>query len=479
MPRKLKTFWIKVRKPLLYITLIAVIKLFIEEHHFSLFTYILLSLFFIIPELISEYKPEYLAFFFVQRRLLVGIVLLLCTLPSVYFYSRYPFPDDFFIDNFAAIKYMLSVLLQGGIVGLVTRMLVLSTFYQMIRARDVYISKVLILVVYTVFLTMLPVKYMYFISFYILGFGLGFLIHYLSRISERRNASYSRLRQNLLSMIESLKKEAKYKLTLEENKAVNQYANQKWGKLNRLLNLPESEVLFFIKLCMHRKLHQYNAALYLLDEKERQRPDWYKRNEQFFYLHRALNQNDKTDNKDDVEIKATIIGDLRRAVKIDHSCLLSNASLALKLANEIDLDSEKECDCSKKKEAIKYILRAMNIYEERDKEPRIISFATGMTIPFTYSFLLDTYGYILLKNGNLRFAKALLIQCLYQDPSFSASYLHLAEWYKEYYKNHMNENWIKAARLSLYIAIYNEKVNNKGGNESFISDKAKKILNSL
>lgn len=472
--------WSTARRLLLYVALIIVITAFVEENNFSLLITILLSLFFIVPELISNYKPEFLAFLFINRRLLAGGVLLLCISIAAFFSFRHPFPPGYFQDWFEAAKYILSVLFQGAIVGMVTRMLILNIFYQMIRARDVFPLKVLVLIVYTVFLIMLPLRHLYFLSSYFLGFGFGFLAHYCARVSERRNASFSRLAQNLLSMIEIIKQGGNYKLTSVEEDAVHLYAKQKWTKLKALFkNNPETEILFFIKLCMLRKLHQYDAGLNLISEKELTHPEWYQNNEHFFCLLRALNQNEKTDNRDDIKINKAIVDDFMRAVSVNDSCLLSNASLALKLANEIDLGSVKEGDTLKKEMSLKHIWRAMTIYEERDKNPKILSLVAGLTIPFTYSFLLDTYGYVLLKNGRLRFSKALFIQCVYQDATFSPSYLHLAEWFREYYKNHENDYWKKAARLNLYIAIYNEKVGNKGGNDSFISDKAKEVLRSL
>lgn len=52
------------RRFLLYVALVMVITAFVEENHFSLLITVLLSLFFIIPELISNYKSESLAFLF-------------------------------------------------------------------------------------------------------------------------------------------------------------------------------------------------------------------------------------------------------------------------------------------------------------------------------------------------------------------------------------------------------------------------------
>lgn len=488
MRERFENNWNKVRKWILYIGLLLVVKLFLHDHHFTTGIYIIFSSMFIIPELISEYRPECLAYLVVNRKMLAISILLVFNAAAAYCYLQYPLPPGTYGSTFEAMRYSGSSLLQGATIGLVTRMLVVHTFHQLIRARDAFIAKVLILAVYAAFLLLLPLRHKHFIPFYLSGFSLGFFAHYLARVTERKSAIYSRLRQNLLSMVESIKRGGTYTLSTEEEAAINLYARQQWGKLqhllNRLLNktarpIQDTEVLFFIRLSMLRKLHRYGEAINAINEKKMENPVWYKKNEHFFYLHRALNLNENQGSKENPKRRHEVLNDIIQAVRINEQCLLSNATLALMLANDIDDDHPKECDDNKKSGSLKFIWRAMNIYEENEHSPKIISLVTGFYIPFTYSFLLDSYGYVLLKNGKLRFAKALFIQCLEQDPSFSASYLHLAEWYIAYFKTHRNDHWKKAARLNLYIALYNEKLDNKGGSESYISNKARRILSEL
>jgi hypothetical protein len=476
-----KTTWDKVKRPLLYIIIILTTTAFVEEIELKLTTKIILSLGFIIPELISDYKPEYVAYLNINRRVLLLLVFVVCFTVAVMAFLKFPFPPDFYFTHLDLddVKHIVGMVLQGAMIGITARMLIMQSFYKMMRARDPYFSKVMILLVYIAFVVLLPIKHKYFISLYFVGIGLGFYIHFMARVSERRDASYSRLRQNLLSMIENLRAKPGYVLNTMEEEAINLYAREKWNKLEKLLNAnAETEILFFIRVCMERKLHRYDAALNLIKEKL-EHSDWLQKYEHYFFMLRALNKNEKVHQHEDKNTHESIIRDLLHAVRVNESCLLSNASLALKLANEIDPDSPKETDSAYKDLSLKHIWRAMTIYEEREKNPKVVSLLTGMTIPFTYAFLLDTYGYVLLKNGRLRFSKALFIQCIYQDPTFSPPYLHLAEWYMEYYKNHENEYWKKAAKLNLHIAINNEKVNNKGGSESFISYKAKKLLEKL
>jgi hypothetical protein len=479
-------FWKKFRKFFLYVALICMIKLFIEVHHFDLWTYLVLSSVFIIPELLSEYKPELLSYIIARRETQIYLVVSLSMFCAAGFFFSYPFPGGYFTDALFAAKAIFATMLQGAILGLVGRMLLLHLIYQLVRLRDVFISKILILIVYSVFLVLLPLESKHLISSFFVGFCAGFIIHYISRYPERRNAVIGRLRQNLLTMIEDITHDLNCQLSVVEEKAVNYFAREKWYKLQRLLDsTKETAMLFFIKLCMLRKLHLNDAALHQLREKEASHIEWYNAHENYFLLHRALNNNEKTLQGDDKDINKKILDDLRRAIELDETCLLSHASLALKLANLIDLDATDPKTIAVyqeySKEAEKHINRAMDIYENRDKERRLLSILTGMTVPCTYSFLLDSYGYIMLKSGKLKFAKSLLVQCIFQDPSFSPAYVHLAECYKEYYKNTHTQDveWKKAARLLLHIAIYNEEYDSKNGAVNYITKKAKNILQTL
>jgi hypothetical protein len=478
--------WKRFRKLVLYIAVISVIKLFIEVHHFSLLTYITLSSIFIIPELLSEYRPQFMGYIIARRESQIYTVLGISLFCAAGFYFNFPFPPNFFDDSLHAAKSIFATMLQGASLGLVSRMLFIHLSYQLVKLRDVFFSKILILIVYTVFLVFLPFENMHQTAPFFLGYAAGFAVHYMSRYSERRHASIGRLQQNLRSMIEDMTHAVNFQLTAVEEKAVHLFSREKWASLKKVLGTPKETVtLFFIMLCMYRKLHLFDAALHQLSEKERTHPEWYQAHKNYFLLHRALNNNEKTLQGDDQQLNEKILEDLRRGVQLDNTCMLSHAVLAQKLADKIDLDTSDPKIIEEnevfKKEATCHIQRAMDIYENREKEKRLLSILTGLTIPCTYSFLLDIYGYVLLKNGKLKFAKVQLSTCIHLDPSFSSTYVHMAEWYKEYYKNSHSEDveWKKAARLCLYIALNIEELESKNGSVSYITKKARSILQTL
>src|SRR5688572_18037112 len=110
-------FWKIVRKILLYVALISVIKLFIQVHHFSLLTHIALSLVFIVPEYLSEYRPEFMGYIIARRGSQIYIVLSTSMFFAALFYFNFPFPADFFDDLPHAAKSIFATMIQGAMLG--------------------------------------------------------------------------------------------------------------------------------------------------------------------------------------------------------------------------------------------------------------------------------------------------------------------------------------------------------------------------
>ena len=475
---------VTIRRTAFYFALVLLLKVFVEAHHFPTLVYLVLSLPFIIPELLGEYRPDYLAWVFVNRKIIVcGVMLFFICLAAVS-YSKYPYPAAI-THSLDANKSLLREILVGLGLGMITRMLLTHLSYQLIRDKDDFGSKILILLAYMAFLIMLPLNYRYYLCPFFFACGIGFFVHYLTRHSERKNAGHSKLQRNIIQKMSTLTMANSYRLTSIEEQAIRDYAHRRWIRLRKLLTMnPETEILFFIKLCTLTRLQEYDSALALLSDKESEHPAWYEANEHFFQLHRALNKFRKTGNNEHLRDVDEISADFLSAIKGDKHCLVSNALLALKQANDIDQGAtdSKTIALNIEKGAIarRHIDQALKNYEQRERSVHPVSLLTGMAIPVTYSFLLDIYGYVLLKNDMVKLAKIQFIQCLYQDPSFSSTYLHLAEWYVRYYKNEKHsEKWKKAVKLNLYIAIFNERLYTRNGNESIIAEKARKILESL
>ena len=466
----------------LFISLFVLIKLIMEEQnsYHSIWLTLGLSLILVFLEKISDQSPKSIAQLFIHRKYVISTVVGLCLLTFIFSYLSFTYnhllPNR---KNYIDIsKEVFGFTLIGALLGLITRMLLIHYYYQTILAKKVFKTKILLMVVYLVILMLFPFLHKVYIPSFSFGFGMGFLIHYLSRSPERRDALYARLRENLLLMIESMKRKNP-SLSSNQDEAIQYYAKQDWKSLRNLLNkVEEDEVLFFIKLSMNRKQHKYSDALQAIEDKENENPSWYEETRHFFHLHYALNYNEK-DNIHTQNQKSIV--SIRKAIEYNPNCLLSITTLALMLANDIDISSTNQENIDKKNEALTLIWKAMKIYEQKERNNEVISLVTGLTVPFTYSFLLDTYGYVLFKNGYFKFSRALFIQCLYQDPSFSSTYVHLAEWYIEYYGNGKakNENWIKAAKTNLFITLENEKLDDKEKNKSFIMRKAEYILQKL
>lgn len=497
-------------KYLSYVGLVLFSVVWMEIQHVSLWAIVLTSFPIIIADIFGDYNPKILAFIYTQRKKIAWAVMGGCLVISSFLYIYFPFvpyvATDQIPNNFILITQFL---LEGAVVGLVIRMLLLNLFANILRAKDVHLSKVLILIAWGVFIIIFPIakEHRGLSSVFVLGFGIGFLLHYIVRVQDKKDAQKNRLRQNIMALIEVLKNEEDYdghdssveapksrnKLTQVEETAVDLYSSQKWKSLASLLHKSKETVtLFFIRLSMHRKLHQYETALGLIREKMediRQKGDAsdYKSHEHFLHLHFALNESERFDHTGNWKNRDNIFNNLEIAHKINPKCLLTCATYALRLAGEIGKEkNDEKANNDLKNMSLELIWEAMKSYEGPEN-PKPVSLVTGMTVPVTYKFLMDTYGYVLLKNGMLRFAKALIQQCIYEDPTYSAAFLHHAEWFIEYYNNfnrknnkkNIGESWKKAARLNLYIAIELEKIDDIEKSGSSISNSSKRLLKQL
>jgi hypothetical protein len=450
----------------------------------------------LIADYFSTYNPKLLAYIYTHRRRLAFFLFLVCLIGGGITYFIYPF-QKIYAGLSIQSKFILltQFILQGTIVGFTLRMLLLNLFANMLKVKDIHKAKLLIMAAWVVFLIMFPVNESHrsLSSFFIIGFGFGFLLHYLVRTNENKKAQRNRLKENLFSMIAELKKQdsenqssneseediKSVQLTPIEEEAVNLFSRQDWSALKAFLKAHnKTTTLFFINLCMLRKLNQPEEALQLIREKI-DLPNLSHKN--YYHLHYALNESERFDYNGNWINKDNIFNHLEEAYKLNPDCLLTCATYALRIAGEIKVGDNNHQE--EKEKALKLIWRAMKINEGKPIR-KIVALATGMTIPLTYTFLLDTYGYVLLKNDKTRFAKALILQCVFQDPTFSATYLHLAELYYTYYHNNTSKKlrdriWQRSAKFCLYIAIETEKDKYKVNKESLISTRAKMLLEKI
>jgi hypothetical protein len=157
-------------------------------------------------------------------------------------------------------------------------------------------------------------------------------------------------------------------------------------------------------------------------EKEIHRPGHDHSLETFLYLHKALSLGDL--NLEDQMVEA-----LDQARTLNPKCLLTLVTTGVRIAENLHFNGEDgyEAEANRRQQALSYIWDALKLNERLEAEliPRIV----GRAVPVTLTFLLDSYAYVLLKAGHDKLSRALLSQCLADDPYFPSPYLHLGEWY--------------------------------------------------
>lgn len=500
-----------VKRAIIYIGFSIWAHFIIEEQHHSNFITAMLLISLLGIDSLVENMPSLTAYILVRKRVVSIAVVVVCFIfsyASIYISTEnlknnpfYILNDEqirTFLDN-VSVHGLLSFLMQGILFGFIVRLLFIQYVYKLVFAKDIFVTRLLILFVFIVLLYIFPFghNHFYFASFFFFGATIGFLIHYFMRKKEWTNAMHARLKENLLSHLREI--EHTDYLWEDETNAITYYAELNRRKLNDLLIKRQKNmtaVLFIVELSMLRKDSEYEKAYKKIIEMEDlmasdKAPEWFEKNIHFFRLHKALNLNDMGKSNDDIE---KILED---ALEKRNDCLLANATLALVIANKIDINTPNE---ERQKKAQDYVWKAMKMYEGKYNE--INGVITGTTVSFTYSFLLDTYGYVLFKTCMSKFSRAIFSKCIHIDPSFSPPFLHQAEWYIEWKKNdqkrrntnaqnnieekgrnnaskELSENWLNAAKLNLHIVIENEKLYDKKNQGSFVSNKAKQILKNL
>jgi len=438
-------------------------------HDLSFLTFIITTgIFFAIGEF-SEYSPLFLSKVFTNRKIVAYSVIAFCSIIAAYLFYKYS-PNALIqsMSLFELIIVITQFAIQGAIVGVLIRMLFLNLFAQVIRFGDIHKAKILILSAWMVFFIMFPfgLSHKSLSWAYVWGFGIGFYIHYSVRRRDKRRAYMRNLKERIL------KESNAATLSPPEKKAIELYVNRKWGELNLLLvKIPkESDLITFIKSAMFRNLKEYEKAINIIESKLKKNPQ---KQLHFYYLHRALNEIDIY--RDDPDDEKMVFEYLEKAYEGNNNCMLTCAIFSLKLSSKTDGLSTRDID-----RAHDLIWNAITIFEEQ-KSHNIISLITGMTVPVTYTFLLDTYAYSLFKLGRIKLAKELFYQCIFKDPNYSNTYLHLAELY--FAQSQIDDefrskyrNWRNTIMLFLHVAIEIEKQNGFRVEGTFITNRAEKML---
>ncbi len=421
----------------------------------------------------GEISPLFLSKIFTRRTSVAWSILFTSFISTGILNSLYSNAPDIPYSLNERIFLIIQFAVQGALVGVIMRMLLLNLFAQMIRSGDTFVAKILIFLAWVVFFIMFPLgkQHINFSPAYILGCGSGFFIHYYVRSKERKRTLLNKFKKIILE------KSSSQSLTSDETESINLYVKRKWPKLaKQLSNGSITELQSIIFLCMLRIQRQYNKSLNLIKDKIQEGNS---NNLQILFIHAAINEGEKYYKFEDDRERKAVFNYLDEAYSRNNDCLLSNVFLALKTASKYEQIGEED-----KNKSLSLIWKAIEL-SERGEEENLESLLSGMTIPVTYTYLLSSYAYILFKNGQFRLARELLYQCLFQDPSSSATYLYLAELYNSFYqlkdaeKTIKFEKWKKTVKLCLSIAMTLEKPQNVTQEKSFIFSRAEFLLKRI
>lgn len=323
---------------------------------------------------------------------------------------------------------LISFCLQGVLVGVVFRVLLTAYFTRMLQDAPIEVARALVLLVLSIFIALFPTSESHrsAAGVFTIGTGLGFLLHYAVRRKEHLQASSARLMQNLLSGLHGDHEE----LWRSERAAAQAFADRDRSALLRIFDgeTKKSSRLELVKAADLRHRGQYLEALDVL-KGELVRPDRQQRDvplQGLLHLQMALNYGE-LDQK--VEMREALAAAERHSI----DCLLTQVTIALRDAEEVSVDDARypvdfDDPTDVRTAPLRRMWRALHLHERMARSSMSSwSLITGSTIPVTWTFLLDSYAYVLMKAGRLRFAKSLFEHCVYVDPTFASPYVHLGE----------------------------------------------------
>lgn len=400
-----------------YILLYLANHVLLHINNLPVYAAAVLVLIVLLCDILATRKPEFTAILIAQRQHVAAGVTTLSLLVGSFLLVRSrgnsPLGQSFIV--------LLQFALQGAVVGVMVRMLVLAVFARLLKGSPIDTHRALLLVAISIFLWLFPLgeSHRFYASFYVFGFGLGFALHHLVRNEEHRRAQIARHGRHIVELLGSTP------LSSDEIDAVRYYANQRWRKLDRLLRQHErrpTTVLAIVKASEERIKGRYPEARNTV-ETELEREEHDESLDTYLLLHKALSLGDQGP-------KSQMLDALKRARERNPKCLLTLVTTGLRIAEEIPLNyDDRAGDLAvedRTKEALAFVWEALK--QNDIVQPALAARILGRAVPVTWTFLLDAYAYVLLKAGHHRFSRALLTECIYEDPYFSSPYLHLGEW---------------------------------------------------
>lgn len=427
------------------------------------------SLSVLILDIIAAKNQRIVAIFYTQRTILAGVVLLMSVLVAALILS-----GERSIDTLRAARFttIITFFVEGFVVGAMVRTLFLAHFTRKLRGVDTDIQKLLLMVGLAVFVWLFPISqaHLPFGAVYLLGFGLGFYVHYMVRNIEHRFAQSVRQGQHIVQMFNS----SRIHIEPVVMEAIRAYAHNRGRKLKSLLedrdhaHNPPMTILYASAL---RRKGDYSKALKQIEHALAQgRPASEYRTT--LLLLKALCHADLNERKD-------MYSALKSAIRLDNECLLAKVSLALRSAEELSVkDIGKRRRATQKESILEGIWKAVKLNElELSIEPFLSVIESS--VPVTWTFLLDAYAYVLLKYGRRKFSKSLLLQCIYEDPIFSSPYLHLGEWYEYEAQTRIDRDGEHDKVKNLAKLCYHITICLEGIKDSLIKRRAVNLLRDL
>lgn len=453
-------FWI-----ITYLILLFFIESWALYNHFPIWVHIVLSLSVVAIENFLNHSQKYITLFFARKPFITGTVSAFMVIISMILIIKWFLINSWSFSLFVPI---LQFFLQGGIVGLSLRKLLMNLSISNLFGKSIKVQRLLLLLGIAIFLWLLPMgnNHEAFTGFYMLGFAFGFTSHFVLRRFFIDDVRLSRHAKNITEIVGDEKN-----LSEDEREAIVYYANQKWNLLNNFFtNFDENKMSTRLKLlrsCMFRIEGRYSKSLEIIKD-ELLNPNRNKKLDSFLYLQEALAHSESEHDKQMYEA-------LRESEKIKDDEMLLKITRSLRLAEKIPLKKNEHDMSTDIQHPLILIRDAMRINADAANH-ELLSKLVGKSLPLDSGFIQDAYGYALLKAGDFSSSKALFNYCIEKEPSFSSAYLHLGEWYLSFYYNNSNSIRDKSlAKLCFSIALELEP----GKKESRIARRAKRFIEEL
>ncbi len=439
-----------------YLILYVAVSYYIKSKGYNFEVAIFLTIIIGLIDLSVEVSPRWAAKLFTKRAHIAYGIFIICLLIGLVLAALNESYRPTVPDLISNSRYFF----HGMLLGVVTRVLLTALINRTIKGADAHELKFGLMISFAAFLVSIPINAgeQELTSIILVGVGSGFFAHYGIRSREHRRAAKDRSDRHFLGAIDKSKEQLKN----FEFEALKLYRESDWIELANKLKQheePENTFLINIKVAMERAQGQYEKALITVtQELERPTRDTLHDNPlmlQYALVLGELNQRPK------------MYEALEKTLDRFSDCILTTVTLALRLAEDIpfsrdEIESKKHAD--KQSRALDLIWNALQLIEKKPPASLLVSLL-GASIPVNGSFLLDSYGYVLLKTGRFFLARTLLHQCIYMDPHFSSPYLHLAELYL------VTKSNPDLIQLCAWIAIDLE-----GSRDSLIKKRARQIL---